>query len=369
MSQGRGYTRVHVVPLVEDSDKDKSLGTAGDAGDGSASDAIMSALYRQCSESSSRCLVYFGSKHYSKDYIPLTIRYSKEFISYKDENGNVRYSFCDAIISGPQCDFEFSYLQEADGGIKMFVKPFEGPSELGLLVRPQDEELEPVAAWVRESYLYLVMNTPSDDMLATVAPRDRLPLTGKNGGRAFGSMSLWRIPIGEGRLERTELTVPMDGWCASVIPNADDGRPGVMIVNMSPHTARDNEPKTFSDLLDAMRAVTSPEKESDVPIGVSVYDPENRSFERISLGGHVDWGIGSIQFVDPAAMPKEIGEAEMDDMGVSLLVYDSNPQDEQDDDLPGDDTTPEYAEMADMDDLLGDEIAVEENENIDDVAE
>lgn len=308
--------KVHEVSLVAE-------GSVPDQANPNGTDAILDAMYRECADSSSRCVVYFGSKHYAKDYIPLVVRYSRDFIKYFDEGGHVRYSFCDATISGDGCDTEFGYLQDTDGTIRIFACGERRSCDIVLSTEPQDEELEPVAAWSRGENLFLVMNTPSDDMLDTVAPRDRLPLTSKNGGRAFGCLSMWRIPIGAGRAECTDLTLPMDGWCASVIPNAVDGRPGLMIVNMAPHRERRSEPRTFKSLIRAIRAVTSTGTEVEVPMGVSVYDPEQRTFERISVGGHVDWGIGSIQFVGQEGMPDEVREAEMDDMGVSLLVYDS----------------------------------------------
>ena len=311
--------KVHEVSLVAE-------GSVPDQANPNGTDAILDAMYRECADSSSRCVVYFGSKHYAKDYIPLVVRYSRDFIKYFDESGHVRYSFCDATISGDGCDTEFGYLQDTDGTIRIFACGERRSCDIVLSTEPQDEELEPVAAWSRGENLFLVMNTPSDDMLDTVAPRDRLPLTSKNGGRAFGCLSMWRIPIGAGRAECTDLTLPMDGWCASVIPNAVDGRPGLMVVNMAPHRERRSDPRTFKALVRALRAVTSAGTEAEVPMGVSVYDLEQKSFERISVGGHVDWGIGSIQFVGQDGMPDEVREAEMDDMGVSLLVYDSEAE-------------------------------------------
>lgn len=317
-TDGRG-TRMHQVPLVAEGDTPGRSNPSG-------TDAILDAMYRECADSSSRCVVYFGSKHYARDYVPLAVRYSRDFIRYADEGGHVRYSFCDATISGEGCDLEFGYLQDGNGAVRVFACRPEGSCDIALSTVPQDDELEPVAAWLRGDSLFLVMNTPSDDMLDTVAPRDRLPLTSRNGGRAFGCMSLWRVPLESGRAERTDLTLPMDGWCASVIPNAVDGRPGLMIVNMAPHCERRSEPRTFKSLMRAVRSITTAGTEVEVPMGVSVYDPGQRSFERISVGGHVDWGIGSIQFVGQEGMPDEVREAEMDDMGVSLLVYDSEAE-------------------------------------------
>lgn len=316
MPSGMPCTKVRVRPLVD-----------VDGRAGSPSDALMDAMYAKAMERSSRCVVYFGSKHYQRDYVPLEIKYGRELVSWRDDDGHVRYSFCDARLGGDQCDFDFCYLQEEGGEVTMFVRPFGSEAVLGFTTPPQDEELEPVAAWVQSDSLFLVMNTPSDDMLDTVAPRDRLPLTSANGGRAFGSMSLWQVPIGSGSIWRSDLTTPMDGWCASVIPNADDGRPGVMIVNMSPHdTGERREPRTFAELLADLRAVTATHREVEVPTGVSVYDPQARAFERISLDGHVDWGIGSIQVMDPESVPEEVGEAPVDEIGVSLLVYDTEDE-------------------------------------------
>lgn len=319
-----GYTRVHRVELLDDKEgrqQHPRLPSKGGDDAPNATEALLDAIYKNASAEMSRCVVYFGSKHYVKDYIPLSIRYDKEFLSYDDEDGYIRYAFCDAMIGGEQCDFDFGYLQDEDGEIKMFVKQEGQMAKLGFETHPQVEELEPVAAWSRGNFIYLVMNTPSDDMLATVAPRDRLPLTSENGGRAFGSMSLWKIPIGEGRIERTDLTTPMDGWCVSVIPNADDGRPGVMIINMDPHVLRDTEPRDFTSLMDAMRNVTSLRREVEVPLGVSVYDPEERAFTRISLDGHVSWGIGSVELIDEAHMPEDVASLAMDDIGMGILVY------------------------------------------------
>lgn len=337
-----GYTRVHQVDLLsEQAQEQQRLGKARRAGDQNAAEALLDAVYKSGSSGMSRCVVYFGSKHYAKDYIPLSIRYDKEFISYDDGDGYIRYAFCDAMIGGEQCDFDFGYLQDEDGEVKMFVKQDGMTSRLGFVTRPQFEELEPVAAWSRNNFIYLVMNTPSDDMLATVAPRDRLPLTSPNGGRAFGSMSLWKIPIGEGRIERTDLTTPMDGWCVSVIPNADNGRPGVMIINMDPHTLRESVPRDFNSLIEAMRSVTTFRREVEVPIGVSVYDPEEKSFTRISLDGHVDWGIGSVELIDEAGMPEDVADLAMDDIGVGVLVY----------------QTEEFEMAHALSDMLDDEIA------------
>lgn len=313
-----GYTRVHRTDLLGRDEHHQPK--APDAAD-TAADALLDAMYRNASPDASRCVVYFGSKHYAKDYIPLTIRYDREFISYDDGDGYVRYAFCDAMIGGEQCDFDFGYLQDEDGEVKMFVKQDGSMARLGFETRPQAEELEPVAAWVRNNFIYLVMNTPSADMLATVAPRDRLPMTSENGGRAFGSMSLWKIPIGEGRIERTDLTTPMDGWCVSVIPNADTGRPGVMVINMDPHARRETQPRDFESLIAAMRSVTAISREVEVPLGVSVYDPEEKTFTRVSLDGHVGWGIGSIELIDDAHMPDDVASAMMDNMGVGVLVY------------------------------------------------
>lgn len=322
----RGYTRVHQTDLIGD-DEARRLRTRprGDTPQG-ADEALIDAIYQTASEAMSRCVVYFGSKHYAKDYIPLTITYDREFISYDDGDGYIHYAFCDAMIGGDQCDVEFGYLQDEDGEVKMFAKQDGGMAKLGFETRPQEEELEPVAAWSRGRHIYLVMNTPSDDMLATVAPRDRLPMTSANGGRAFGSMSLWKIPIGEGRIERTDLTTPMDGWCVSIIPNADDGRPGVMIINMDPHVLRESMPYDFASLMEAMRSVTALRRETEVPLGVSVYDPEERTFTRISLDGHVGWGIGSIELLGDTGMPEDVANAQMDDIGVGVLVYETSDE-------------------------------------------
>lgn len=319
MLMSNGYTRVHTVELLSDKARESERSGSGDGQN--VAETLLDAVYQSSAPGMSRCVVYFGSKHYVKDYIPLSIKYDKEFISYDDGDGYVRYAFCDAMIGGEQCDFDFGYLQDEDGEVKMFVKQDGSMARLGFETRPQSEELEPVAAWSRNNFIYLVMNTPSDDMLATVAPRDRLPLTSPNGGRAFGSMSLWKIPIGEGRIERTDLTTPMDGWCVSVIPNADDGRPGVMIINMDPHALRETEPRDFSSLIEAMRNVTSFRREVEVPIGVSVYDPEDKSFTRISLDGHVGWGIGSVELINDNNIPDDVANLQMDNIGVGILVY------------------------------------------------
>lgn len=316
-----GYTKVHHAELLSDEERERQRSARATRSNPNAAEVLLDATYQAASTELRRCVVYFGSKHYVKDYIPLSIRYDKEFMSYDDGDGYVRYAFCDAMIGGEQCDFDFGYLQDDNGGVKMFVTQDGQTARLGFETRPQAEELEPVAAWFRSNFIYLVMNTPSDDMLATVAPRDRLPLTSQNGGRAFGSMSLWKIPIGEGRIERTDLTTPMDGWCVSIIPNANDGRPGIMVINMEPHTLRETAPRDFVSLIEAMRNVTAFRREVEVPLGVSVYDPEERRFTRVSLDGHVDWGIGSVELIDDTNMPADVANLAMDDIGVGILVY------------------------------------------------
>ena len=350
-----GYTRVHCVDLLSDEEQNRQRSIRATKGNPNAAEALLDATYQTASFGLRRCVVYFGSKHYVKDYIPLSIKYERKFMSYDNGDGYVRYAFCDAMISGEQCEFDFGYLQDEMGCVKMFVTQDGKTAKLGFETRPQEEELEPVAAWFRSNFIYLVMNTPSDDMLATVAPRDRLPLTSQNGGRAFGSMSLWKIPIGEGRIERTDLTTPMDGWCVSIIPNANDGHPGIMIINMEPHVLRETEPQDFSSLIDAMRGVTAFRREVEIPIGVSVYDPDMRGFTRISLDGHVDWGIGSVELIDDTNMPSDVANLAMDDIGVGILVYKTEEEEMQEaiEELLGEDDEMDYEENDSGDDMPG----------------
>ena len=206
-----------------------------------------------------------------------------------------RYAATDYVLEGDDGRTFWMY-QGQDGTLHVYVKVEDDDGD-GAIMRiakscELEEPFDPLMACVYGNDLYIAMNCPTD----TSSMSRRLPKYGNETTRSSGNVSIWRssaYPVDDNVLKPVfDSKDDLKGYCVSLIPETDDGSPGILVVNSSTDLAGYGRvPERFSE----MKRYIFGDVGSHVPIGVSVYSLKDMKFDRISVDGDTRWGIGSIE--------------------------------------------------------------------------
>lgn len=261
-----------------------------------AYESLLDAFYKKLMDDNTSCSIYFASKHYKRDYAQLRAKHKKDFIEYTvmGEPGT-RYAATDYVLEEDDGRAFWMY-QGQDGTLHVYGRVTDDDTAGAIMQITEsdelDEPLDPLMACVYGNDLYIVMNCPTD----TSSMSRRLPKYGNETTRSTGNISIWKssaYPVDKNELEQVfDSKDELKGYCASLIPETDDGSPGVLIVNSSTDSAGYGRvPERFSE----MKRYIFGDVGSHVPIGVSVYSLKDMEFDRVSVDGDTRWGIGSIE--------------------------------------------------------------------------
>lgn len=261
-----------------------------------AYESILDAFYKKLMDDNTSCSIYFASKHYRRDYSHLRAKHKRDFIEYAvmGEPGT-RYAATDYVLEGDDGRTFWMY-QGQDGTLHVYGKVEDDDGD-GVIMRiakscELEEPFDPLMACVYGNDLYIAMNCPTD----TSSMSRRLPKYGNETTRSSGNVSIWRssaYPVDDNVLKPVfDSKDDLNGYCVSLIPETDDGSPGILVVNSSTDSAGYGRiPERFSE----MKRYIFGDVGSHVPIGVSVYSLKDMEFDRISVDGDTRWGIGSIE--------------------------------------------------------------------------